>query len=59
MVEERALATKHGYESPIWESLQETHDSYNGIAKDIISNLKTSNDVLFLASHNEQTVTMV
>ncbi len=29
MVVERARATEKGYESPIWDSLQETHDSYN------------------------------
>ena len=29
MVVERARAAEKGYESPIWDSLQETHDNYN------------------------------
>ena len=29
MVVERARAAERGYDSPIWETLQETHDSYN------------------------------
>ena len=29
MVVERARAAERGYESPIWDSLQETHDNYN------------------------------
>ena len=29
MVVERGRAAERGYESPIWDSLQETHDNYN------------------------------
>ena len=29
MVVERARAAEKGYDSPIWDSLQETHDNYN------------------------------
>ena len=29
MVVERARAAERGYDSPIWDTLQETHDSYN------------------------------
>ena len=29
MVVERARAAERGYESPIWDSLQETHNNYN------------------------------
>lgn len=32
MVVERARAAEKGYESPIWDSLQETHDNYNRCA---------------------------
>jgi proline dehydrogenase len=39
MVEERSLAEKHGYESPIWDSLEETHKCYNDSLKLIIENL--------------------
>ena len=29
MVVERARAAERGYESPVWDTLQETHDNYN------------------------------
>ena len=34
MVVERARAAERGYDSPIWDTLQETHDSYNRQASD-------------------------
>ena len=34
MVVERARAAERGYDSPIWDTLQETHDSYNRWASD-------------------------
>jgi proline dehydrogenase len=39
MVEERGRAEKHGYESPIWDSLEETHKCYNDNLELIIENL--------------------
>ena len=58
MNEENELAHKNNIESPIWPTLQDTHDSYNGIANNVINNLG-KNDMFFLASHNEYTVNMV
>lgn len=29
MNEERKLAEAHGYESPVWDSIEETHKCYN------------------------------
>ena len=58
MEEERELAKKHGYESPIWDTIDGTHSCYNAVAAKIIESLG-KNDILFLASHNEETVNKV
>jgi proline dehydrogenase len=55
MMEERSLAKKHGYESPIWDSLEETHKCYNDAAKLIIENLD-GRGMITIASHNFDTV---
>jgi len=51
MNEERALAQLHNYESPIWDSIEETHKCYDDCLNHVISNLE-ANSCLFIASHN-------
>ena len=51
MNEERNLAKELGYESPVWETIEDTHSCYNSSLTNIIDNLK-STDMLFVASHN-------
>jgi len=55
MNEERALAAEQGYESPIWDTLEDTHECYNESMAYIIDNLK-ENSMLFIASHNADSV---
>jgi proline dehydrogenase len=55
MNEERALAQLHNYESPIWDSIEETHKCYDDCLNHVISNLE-ANSCLFIASHNSGSV---
>lgn len=55
MVEERRLAEKHGYPSPIWNDLKGTHDSYNSSMLYAFDHIKEQ-DQLFLGSHNQETI---
>ena len=56
MVEERKLAKENGHESPIWETIEETHSSYNANMR-LLLNSAGKHDAIFLASHNVDTVT--
>ena len=56
MVEERALAKEGNYASPIWDTIEETHDSYNSCLAYVIENLEEGG-LLLLGSHNYQSVT--
>lgn len=51
MNEERNLAEQYGYESPVWDSIQETHQCYNDCLEHVIRNLQPKS-LLFVASHN-------
>lgn len=55
MNEERALAEKHGYESPVWDSIEETHQCYDECLTHVINNME-ANSLLFIASHNASSV---
>ena len=55
MMEERRLAEKHGYESPIWDKLEHTHKCYNESMIHILENL-TQDGMILIASHNFDTV---
>eukprot|EP00350_Pseudokeronopsis_sp_OXSARD2_P001563 CAMPEP_0170567120 /NCGR_PEP_ID=MMETSP0211-20121228/80283_1 /TAXON_ID=311385 /ORGANISM="Pseudokeronopsis sp., Strain OXSARD2" /LENGTH=67 /DNA_ID=CAMNT_0010888495 /DNA_START=441 /DNA_END=644 /DNA_ORIENTATION=+ len=55
MNEERRLAAKGNYESPVWDILEETHHNYNKNVEMLINNAREK-DVLFVASHNVDTV---
>jgi proline dehydrogenase len=57
MNEERELADKHKYESPVWDTIEDTHSCYNKNVEHIISNMKLD-DMLFVASHNVDTVAL-
>lgn len=55
MMEERELAAKGGFESPVFDSIEETHDCYNNNMEHIIKNM-TDKDMILVASHNVDTV---
>ena len=55
MNEERGLAEEHGYESPVWDTLEDTHVCYNECLAHIIENLE-EHSVLFVATHNKDSV---
>lgn len=55
MNEERALAEQHGYESPIWDTIEETHQCFDDCLSHVIRNLE-GNSLLFIASHNASSV---
>ncbi|CAL5224266.1 g6925 [Coccomyxa viridis] len=58
MVVERARAAEKGYESPIWDSLQETHDNYNRCAARVLEAVAEGSAELMVASHNQETVAL-
>jgi len=45
MVEERHLASKHGYESPVHDCLEDTHSSYNDCALKMVEDVKSDDRV--------------
>ena len=51
MNEERTLAEEQGRESPVWDTIEETHKCYDTSMMHIIKNMN-SDDMLFIASHN-------
>jgi proline dehydrogenase len=57
MVSERARAEERGYESPIHESLETTHNSYDACVKETIEAIasKSKAEVL-IATHNQRSV---
>lgn len=57
MNEERDLAAKLGNESPVWDTIEETHACYNNNVSHLISNMKID-DMVFVASHNIETVAL-
>jgi proline dehydrogenase len=55
MNEERELAQKHNYESPVWDTIEDTHACYNECMTHVIDNLP-DNSLLLIASHNHDSV---
>jgi len=53
--EERELAEKFGVESPVHDTLENTHNCYNDCLKLAIQN-SNSKSVIFLASHNQDSI---
>lgn len=57
MNEERKLAAEGKYESPVHETIEDTHKCYNTNLRFIMSNLRPK-DKLFLGSHNVDSVNL-
>ena len=57
MDEERQLATENGYESPVWDTIEDTHVCYNKSMNHVIDNIDEKS-ILLIASHNVDTVKM-
>jgi hypothetical protein len=57
MREERELAEANGLESPVWETMQGTHDNYNACVQLVLDNVN-ENSIYMIASHNKDTVTL-
>mgnify|MGYP000327166899 CR=1 FL=1 len=55
MNEERELAEKHDYESPVWDSIDETHKCYDECMSHVIDNIQ-ENSYMLVASHNYNSV---
>jgi len=55
MNEERELAQQNHYESPVWDTVEDTHACYNDNLKLIMDNL-TKDSLLLVASHNVDSV---
>ena len=51
MSEERAFAKQNSYESPIWDSIEETHTCFNSVMTHVIDNIKPQSRCI-IASHN-------
>ena len=57
MNEERNLAKEHYYESPVWDTIEDTHACFNDSMLHIIENL-SDKGYLLVASHNVDSVVM-
>eukprot|EP00879_Flechtneria_rotunda_P002759 GHRR01002968.1.p1 GENE.GHRR01002968.1~~GHRR01002968.1.p1 ORF type:complete len:566 (+),score=216.84 GHRR01002968.1:798-2495(+) len=53
---ERARAVKLGYESPIWETIQQTHDNYNNCLDAIMDEVVVAKAQVMVASHNQTSI---
>lgn len=53
MLEERQLAEESGNESPIWETIEETHACYNRSLDQVARSLRVHGRLL-VASHNQE-----
>ena len=54
MNEERELAAKEGLESPVWDTIEDTHNCYNENLRLLLTQMKHE-DMVFVASHNKDT----
>jgi proline dehydrogenase len=57
MNEERRIAKELGIESPVHETIEETHNCYNSNLRLIFESMRTK-DRIFLGSHNVDTVNL-
>lgn len=55
MSEERALAAEAGVPSPVWDTIEETHECYNACLAHVLHDLDQKS-LLFVASHNLESV---
>lgn len=58
MNEERELAEAGDYESPVWDTIEDTHKCYNDNMELALNSMKET-DMVFVASHNADTVSIV
>lgn len=58
MNEERSLAHDEGRESPVWDTIEDTHRCYNTNMERALTQMKPT-DMVFIASHNQDTCTLV
>jgi len=60
MVSEAKRAKEGGYENPVCNSKDATHDNYNGIVNGLVDRIAAGEHIRFLAaSHNEDTILML
>lgn len=57
MREERELAQQIGLESPVFDTIEETHESYNECMKLAIEH-STPKSLVFVASHNQNSINL-
>lgn len=55
MTEERELAAEKGVESPVWDTLEETHKCYDTNMQNILANIE-GHSLVLVGSHNADTV---
>lgn len=55
MNEERAIAAEEGVESPVWDTIEGTHSSYNDCMKMVLDNLD-DNGMILIGSHNKESI---
>lgn len=59
MVQERELAKKKGYPSPIWANIEETHACYHRVVDTLLQNPSMSDVAVLFATHNDKTVSYI
>lgn len=55
MNEERSLAAEEGIESPVWDTIEGTHSSYNECLKNVLDNLD-EHGMILIGSHNKESI---
>jgi proline dehydrogenase len=53
---ERARAAKLGYDSPIWDNIQLTHDNYNKCLEAVLDEVAAHKAEVMVASHNQDSI---
>eukprot|EP00871_Galdieria_phlegrea_P001890 jgi/Galph1/2701/GphlegSOOS_G1341.1 len=53
---ERQYAKEKGLESPVWDTIDETHLSYNGLASKTIEQMSKGKSSMVLATHNLESI---
>ena len=57
MNEEREIAKAQNKESPVWDTIEDTHKCYNTNLELALTQMKPT-DMVFVASHNQETVAL-
>jgi proline dehydrogenase len=55
MNEERSIAAEEGVESPVWDTIDQTHSCYNDCMKMVLDNLD-DNGMILIGSHNKESI---